>query len=269
MKFLPILLVVFTSMSASSQVINFNVLSRVFRLRYEFTTNSVATTNLVRTTNTGSSFTIEIDHKQYLITAKHIVPGIRDGGLVKIFRESQWHAFPVKVISCSDTNVDITVLILPSQISPSPPLDLGVADMIHGQDMYFLGFPYGMYLDAGDLNNNFPLPFIRKGVLSSWQPARDKNAGAIWISEQNNPGFSGGPIVFQNLVKQKLAIAGVVSGYRSNWDDIFYKDPATNLLLKATNLVVAGNSGLTMGWSLQSALDAIAKRPDGPPVRSP
>jgi hypothetical protein len=46
----------------------------------------------------GTAFTIEVDDKQYLVTAKHVVQGIEDKDTIEIFHEEQWKNLNVKVL---------------------------------------------------------------------------------------------------------------------------------------------------------------------------
>ena len=62
------------------------------------------------------------------------------------------------------------------------------------QDVYFLGFPYDLTNDGGTINRNFPIPLIKKGILSAIQVGEVKT---LLLDGHNNPGFSGGPVVCQ------------------------------------------------------------------------
>ena len=86
--------------------------------------------------------------------------------------------------------------------------------MTLAQDVYFLGFPFGMSTDIGDLNLNFPLPFVKKAILSAF----GKDEGLVLLDGHNNPGFSGGPVVAGGSAVDGsgVGIIGVISGYRAD-----------------------------------------------------
>ena len=84
--------------------------------------------------------------------------------------------------------------------------------MIYGQDAYFLGFPYGLKSEYEDFNNNFPVPFVKKAIVSSLDTDKDCNRQIIFLDGHNNPGFSGGPVVFTELRKNVYKVVSVISG---------------------------------------------------------
>ena len=74
--FLTGFLVVISSIPCHGQLTS-NVLRRVLQ---------------IQATEGGTAFTIEVDHKQYLITAKHIVSGLADKSesKIKVHKKSGW-----------------------------------------------------------------------------------------------------------------------------------------------------------------------------------
>ena len=64
---------------------------------------------------------------------------------------------------------------------------------MYGQDVYFLGFPYGLHGDMSALSNDLPFPFVKKGIISLFH---NDGVNRIYLDGHNNPGFSGGPVVF-------------------------------------------------------------------------
>lgn len=227
---------------AIAQHVPVNAIQRVFLIKYQ---DSI-----------GSSFTIDIDNKQYLITAKHVVGGIKTVDKIEILRNNKWAEFNVKTISCRNPDVDIIVLVLPSQISPSFKLEPTLDDIILSQDVFFLGFPFQIYSSTMIVLNNFyPFPFIKKGILSAID-LRDKASKILYIDGNNNPGFSGGPIIFYDSDNKKWKVAGVVSGYKIQLNEVI----KTELLAKA-------NSGILIGYAIDSAVEAIRENPIGPDSR--
>jgi hypothetical protein len=85
--------------------------------------------------------------------------------------------------------------------------------MYLSQDAYFLGYPYGLHAEGGSLNAHFPLAIVKKACLSMF--ALGGPDAYILLDGHNNPGFSGGPVVFApNGQGAPTNVAAVVSGYK-------------------------------------------------------
>ena len=179
-----------------------NILERTFKIQFG---NRRAT-----------CFTIDFEKRQYIIASKHLVGSIVGQSSIEIIRGGTWENLPIKLVGHADGDVDISVLAAETLISPThsltlPPSDPTAAGMILGQDVYFLGFPFDIVSDATlESNKNFPLPFVKKAILS--QTVK----GTIMLDGHNNPGFSGGPVVYypKNDRSSDLSVAGVVYGFR-------------------------------------------------------
>lgn len=226
---------------AHSQVTN-NVLQRVFLLRYK--------------DKAGTAFTIDVDNRQYIITAKHIVPGILDVDTITILHEGSWKQLEVKFIPIESRHTDIAVLAPIQQLSPALPLSPTSDGIFVSQQVYFLGFPYLMRTEIEDFNNGFPIPFVKSGILSAIEPHQIEGYSILYVDGFTNPGFSGGPLVFKDARSGELKVAGVVSGYRINADSVVDKNTTTTL-------TVLANSGIVVAYDISSAVAAIRKRPEG------
>ncbi len=261
-KTLAILLLFFFAAEklCKSQEVSSNILQRVFLIKYG--------------TEAGASFTIDVENRQYLITAKHLVNGIKEGDTVEIFHENQWKSVKVRPLYVEPPDVDIIILVLPIQISPAYPLELGINGLYVSQTIYFLGFPYGLNLEGQTLNNGYPLPLVKRGLCSGFYFSPKKYMVAL-IDGINNPGFSGGPVVYVDQATKGLKVGAVVSSYRNQEDKVFRKvkrnprekpnqkkdDEGT---LVETDMIVRSNSGIIISYSINSALDVISKNPIGP-----
>jgi len=237
--------VVFARDTASAQVTS-NVLYRVFLIKYKSTT--------------GTAFTIDVDGRQYLVTARHVVPGIGDQDKISIFHENKWKPMMVKPIRVTPKEVDIIVLIPPQQLSPTLQMEPTMGGLVIAQPVYFLGFPYKMYTDVGDLMHGFPLPFVKGGILSALDARKDKGYSILYVDGLNNPGFSGGPVVFKDLKSKEMRVAGVISSYKN------HPDIVVNRNLK-TGLTALSNSGILIAYGIAPAVEAIKARPEGPVVK--
>ena len=156
---------------------NLNILTRTFRIR---TANG-----------TGTAFTIDFVRKRYLVTAQHVVG---TGQLKSVAIESNrgWEELQVGVVGHSDPKHDITVLSpITSPHHHSRPIELlpDQSDKVSiGQEVYFSGFALGLSSPSKTMDFPYPLPLVRRGILSSYGEDYSFLDGFV------NPGMSGGPV---------------------------------------------------------------------------
>src|SRR5271157_2435182 len=86
--------------------------------RGQVTSNVLRRTLLIQASETGTAFTIEVDNRQYIITAKHVVGTLPNEAesTIKIRKKSGWSDLKVRVFKC-DEPVDIAVLVPPVQVT--------------------------------------------------------------------------------------------------------------------------------------------------------
>ena len=205
-------------------------------------------TRLIETaTSIGTAFTIEVDKREYWITAKHIITGIEAGppGLVNTktvvanlllpysrrdeAQEKRWQTVRFTVI---DPGKDIDILVLAPErpvatllppdsmkaASDTNPNDVNALVPIGG-DCEFLGYPYGGSWKAstpGSRNKSpsptdgwFWSPFAKRCMLSGTMV---KNGVTIFVLDGiNNLGFSGGPVIIGRGASTQ--VFAVVSGF--------------------------------------------------------
>lgn len=220
-------------------MITTNIIQRVFQARFP-------------NRGDGTCFTVEVDQKQYIITAKHLARDITGEGDLCVYWKGEWHTISVKLIGHSNNNVDISVLSANIQLSPTysaVPDDKG---LVYGQDVYFLGFPY-LYRDSKfeEMNRGFPMPFVKKGIVSFMSESQ------LFLDGYNNPGFSGGPVIFKPRGKQEYQIAGVVSGYK-------YRNAKVEQVRGVpVSAYVRENMGIVGCGSIKDAVDMIKSWPRG------
>lgn len=219
----------------------FNVLGRVFQIRYDGAT--------------GTIFTVERGSRQYLVTAQHVVEGFPDAGEVQLFHRDQWKNLDVKLVGHGG-EADVTVLAA-DMILTHPELVAAptTEGMLLGGEMFFLGFPFGWKGECSDHLNNFPIPFVKSATLSMFGGDRKH----IYLDGINNEGFSGGPVGFQVPSKQEWRIVGNVSGYHASHHFIQLKD-------EDTDFEYYSNSGLIYVVPINFALDLIDANPIGCPI---
>lgn len=226
--------------SADGQV-TANILSRVFQIRY----GGVS----------GSSFTVEIDRRQYLVTARHVVAGVSDGDSISLLRDGHWVPYAVRRIPVDPPEADIAVLALPSVLPQTFPVQAASEAFALGEELYFLGFPFGVSFPGVPQASGFPLPFVKHAICSAFGPVR--GVDYVFLDGYDNPGFSGGPIVRAN--PRGITILGVISGFRYS-DEPVLKDG------KQSDLKYRANTGIVLGIGISHALRAISKHPIGAPL---
>ena len=96
--------------------------------------------------NTGTCFTIDVDNRQYIVTAQHILKGNNNANLICIRNNKEWCYCPIELVGHSEEDIDISVFAPYKQISPSHPLKTDQAGLTLAQDVYFLGFPHNIHL---------------------------------------------------------------------------------------------------------------------------
>lgn len=219
------------------------------------TTNAIQRTFHIKVgDSTGTCFTIDVDNKQYLVTAKHIVSDLADTSNIEIFHEQQWKNIEVTIVGHCDGEIDISVLTTNLQISPTHPLEPTSAGMTYGQDVYFLGFPYGMAGEMGPMNRDFPVPFVKKAIVSCIYFENDIQI--IFLDGHNNLGFSGGPVIFKEHNSGDYKVCSVVAGYRYAEEPVYQNG-------KPIPLEIRANTGIVISYGIKHAVDLIEENPIG------
>jgi hypothetical protein len=258
-----------------------SLLSRVFIVESDF--------------DRGTIFALDIDGREYWLTAKHIFTGKKElpaGSLsdrtvtVRILNPNAsteiW--LPLKFRTL-DPGKDIDIVVLAPDHSVLPALgeiDTSSGGEMLGGECSFVGFPRG-----GGWIANLPggqrswMPFTKHCTIS----ALTSDGNAIWTLDGiNNPGFSGAPVAYKTGDDQK--IFAVVSGYRTEPVEVVStgtivstppekhrksKD-ATQEEEEQPSSFVNVNSGFIIAFDIQSAIDIIKSHPIGPlssPAKQP
>jgi hypothetical protein len=223
----------------------------------------------------GTCFVIEVDDRQFLVTARHVVPGIKPGDKVEVFFHGAWVPIIVNPIFPKNEKIDAVALAADLgdlKIPGGLDIPVGSAGIVLGQKVFFLGFPFNLASRSKD-RNDF-IPFVKAGILSAIDYG-DKKTPIVYIDGHNNPGFSGGPVIFPNLNKgHQLQIAAVVSGYRNQPIKVVEvtvpdsptagsKDEPTSKNNSKKIQVVLENTGIVVACQLNELVEAIKNNPPG------
>ncbi len=256
----------------------------------QVTSNVVRRTFLIQNgTATATAFTLDVDGRQYLITAKHVVAGMAASSTINIRKGDEWVPLPVKVLRCQDP-IDIAVLVPSEQISVSLELEGDTRGMYFGQEVLFVGFPYdvslGLFTSGKGLNGDFPIGFVKRGLISAAH--KENGVSMFFLDAHNNPGFSGAPVVFRDLSREQVTfkLLGVVSGFQTDIGKVFKvreikpsevkpTDEANGMVIRSgkrvfrlenSEDVVKGNSGIVVVYDIAHAIELIRANPIGPQV---
>ncbi len=217
-------------------MITANVIYRVFRLKVG--------------PETGTAFTIEENSREYLITARHIARPLQGKCQVEVFKDGGWFPLEVTTVGHAPGEVDISVLAPSERLTPTRPLPLPAssAGLTYGQDAFFLGFPYGIG-DEFLRETGHPVPFVKRLTVSTL-------FGKPYLLDgHNNPGFSGGPIVFCPPGRKEFQVAAVVSGYR--WASAPVRDQQN----RDTDFHLRENTGIVVAYDVNEAVALIQANP--------
>ena len=97
----------------------------------------------------GTAFTMECNHSQFLVTARHMFSRLgfpKEGTIELLTEDGRYTPYEVDIRYPADPEVDIAVMkpknhqhIYISQVYPNRN---GCGELFFGQDVFFLGFPY-------------------------------------------------------------------------------------------------------------------------------
>ncbi|MFB9112079.1 trypsin-like peptidase domain-containing protein [Xanthomonas arboricola pv. corylina] len=204
--------------------------------------------------NVGTLFTIEIEGLQYLVTAKHLLEQWEPGDYIEIWQGQEWRGLPVNLVGAHEAG-DVAVFASSMQLAQRLPLEASSKGLIWSQDVFFLGFPYGWRAEVPpDLNQRYPLPFVKKAIVSAMAVA--DGFETIFLDGFNNPGFSGGPVVFIPPGSNEFQVCSVVTSFRYV-DEPIYEGESEHSLVYRTN------TGIIESTNIRIAVDLINSNPIG------
>jgi S1-C subfamily serine protease len=239
----------FSGIATAAGQVRGNVLSRVYQIRYAG--------------YTGTSFIIDYSGAQYFVTAEHMVKDAGPTASVDIL-DSHGVWFPIKftILHGSYPCSDVAVLV-PSDLGTkfmtnedTPPL----GGWIVSQEVYFLGFPYGLFNSGVDeQKQRIVVPLVKHGYLSASltcdavYPKGSAEKRLLLLDGINNHGFSGGPVIGPNLSlpDHPMGLLGIVSGYKND------PTPINVNGVEAPNVSAAANSGIIIVTPIFEAIDLI------------
>jgi len=269
----------------------------------QVTSNALFRTFMIETNfGRGTTFSIDVDNREYWITAKHMFTGIKTGPagafntktvqaniLTQIGDGDEGHDlhWMTETFTVIDPGKDIDIIVLiPNHLLLDFPRDFtlraGTDGVSLGGDCEFLGFPYGggwktqiQETEHPDKKHWVWLPYIKHCTPSA--RLQEKGLG-IWVLDGiNNEGFSGGPVLYATGPKQ--VVFAVISGFHPEPLEVFpIPSPGENQTSsippsprlpgekskEPKKEAVNANSGFILAFDIQPALKAIQGNPIGP-----
>lgn len=201
------------------------------------------TLRLITPSGHGTAFTVDRQDRQWLVTARHVVDGTRPEDL-QIVGQDGPISVPIEEPLDVEHGADVAVFPLGGSATPSFLLEPTSNGCVFSQDAYFLGFPYGLGLLTSDTGG--ALPFVKKAIISTRQNVGDPMISLWLLDGINNPGFSGGPVVFCAVGTTRWHVAGVVSGYRTQ-----------AVAVDGGEGAVPMNTGIVVAYDIRHAVEAI------------
>ena len=184
----------------------------------------------------GTAFTIEYEGRLYMVTARHLVAGLpQDHATIQILQSNEWKSYQtVRTLFPRSAEVDIAVFETNERLE-KPYLISADGLVTMGQQVWFLGYPYGI---RTRFQNGKEAPFVKRGTMSAID-ASNADAVVLYVDGFNNPGFSGGPILYWDFDKKAYRILGVVKGYREQEQP---EKPANSVTLTAHQRTTASEA---------------------------
>jgi len=213
----------------------------------------------------GTSFTIEVDRHQFLVTAKHVVDRHHDQP-VEIFTEGSWRPLGGTPVQGDPEWTDVAMFAPSRVLTPALPTLFNHEGAAVGQQLFILGFPFDPAEPLSHLvhlQGLGPVPMVKGGHLAAFMKTPGAGHLSMLLDCYANEGFSGGPVVgFTDKAPGQIAIMGLVSHYVPEHKPVV----AGN---EMTTLTAEHNPGILVTFDIGHAIDGIyAAGPNLGPVVS-
>lgn len=199
----------------------------------------------------ATAFTITLDGRQYLVTAKHVLPPGEGPHIAYLDGQRGLSATVDFAPMPVHSEADVAVTALSAPLTEDMPVTPSMDGLVYGQECYFLGYPFGLGLGG---STSPQLPFVKRCILSAQeQMGWPDRVRTLYLDGHNNIGFSGGPVFFyRDNDRSSPCIAGVVSGYRNERLAISINGN------QAVDAHVLSNSGIVIASDIHHVVEAVA-----------
>jgi S1-C subfamily serine protease len=164
----------------------------------------------------GTGFIIDVDSGRFLVTAKHMCGEDREE---QITLSHPWTNDGSPIVQILERVGDLNALgdVAAFSLTAGLPIETGgevvaTSDgFVYSQDCYLMGYPYGLATSFDRWEMTQQLPIVKRAIISG---SSFENGGfrSIDVDTIANPGFSGGPLVFENQKTASFHFGGVIRG---------------------------------------------------------
>lgn len=184
------------------------------------------------------------------MTAGHLIKDMTGRAEIQLLKSGCWDPVQAELIGHS-ADVDISVVAVDHRLTPANlPLEPTSQGLIYGQEVFFMGFPYDLLGNVTLTEAGYHLPFVKRATMSCG------TRNGFFLDGHNNPGFSGGPVVFTVPNENRFRVAAVVSAYVESQQPV-YADG------QETPLSYPYNTGIMVTYNIKHAVDLISSNPIG------
>ncbi len=197
----------------------------------------------------GTGTVVERGDQTFVVTARHVLPE-KPGDPFKVAnRFSRWDT-TVSCLPGVHPEADVAVIRVPPQFArPSSPIVLDNDHVPFSQDVFFLGWPFGLALQQEGVDQ---LPFVKKATVSARQSS--KAGPGIWFLDGLiNPGFSGGPVVLMKSTTEPPQFFAIVATYLQEVSRVVFGG------MPSDDAIVMANTGIIQAFEITHALEALDK----------
>lgn len=203
----------------------------------------------------ATGFAIDVDRRQYLVTSRQFAASASPRTPLLILIENQWYNLGGTVIGHAPGEVDISVFVLNGVVAKSEMALDPDQELLYGQEVYFLGYPYGWWGETRKAFVGRPVPFVRKAVVSCIEDGPD-GAHRNFLDGYNFDGFAGGPVIYAMEHPRRFKVTSVVSSYQFVEQPIYRGNVALDQNVRY-------NRGIIITYGIRHVIDIIRSKPVG------
>ena len=203
----------------------------------------------------ATAFAYDRNGRQYIVSARHVLEAFGEAATLGVMHDGVFKSLQARLVGHADNGIDVSVVAADDWAVKIPDEKFNnSAGVYYSQEVYFLGFPFGLYGNLGEIFNLFPHPFVKRAIVSSLGSPQ----APMFLDGINNEGFSGGPVIARQP-DGKLSIVGIISGYRARSRMVLHKG-------NDTGLAVDENTGLIAAHHIARAVELMDANPIGRPL---
>lgn len=198
----------------------------------------------------GTAFTLERNGREHVVTARHLLPNGESRPQATLSSRHITRTLRLDLLPAEPENADVAVAPLPEPMTPTLPLAAGKDGIIWGQRIHFLGFPFGLATEFARGEPDQRIAFVKGGVFSA--SADVDGVSLLYLDGMNNPGFSGGPVIFNRDGDHlRPQVCGVIAGYRTE------RQPVYQGTAPITAVATPANTGIIIATDIRHVTEAI------------